>query len=67
VENWKRLSDFAAREQHKLRWLLRHADENGIVQAGVALKFGKEWHVNTQLLPGYLLDATRKAMGRQAA
>lgn len=67
MQNWKPLRDFPKKEQMKLRWLLRFADTNGIVEAGVALKYGKEWHVNPDTLPGYLIAQTKKALGERAA
>jgi hypothetical protein len=67
MQNWKSLREFSHKEQMKLRWLLRFAETNGIIEAGVALKFGREWRVNTDALPGYLLDQTKKAFGKQAA
>ena len=67
MQNWKPLRDFSRKEQMKLRWLLRFAETNGIVEAGVALKFGKEWHVNPDTLPGYLLEQTKKSFGNRAA
>jgi hypothetical protein len=37
------------------------------VEAGVALKFGREWRINTEALPGYLIEQTKKALGKRAA
>jgi hypothetical protein len=67
MQNWKPLRDFPTKEQMKLRWALRFAETNGIVDAGVALKFGREWRINTDALPGYLIEQTKKALAERAA
>lgn len=67
MQNWKSLREFSKKEQQKLCWLLRFAETNGIVEAGVALKFGREWRINTDTLPAYLLEQTKKSLGNRAA
>jgi hypothetical protein len=67
MNDWKLIADFPADEQAKLRWLLRHAAENGIVEAGVACKFGRTWVINPQRLPDYLCKQTLATLGRSAA
>jgi hypothetical protein len=67
MDGWQRIDDFPAEERNKLRFLLRHAMDNGIVEAGVAIKYGREWRVNRQRLPDYLKQQTLAALGRSAA
>ncbi|MBL8202422.1 MAG: hypothetical protein JNK40_15765 [Chromatiales bacterium] len=64
---WKGLSEFSDSEQNKLRFILRDAANNGIVEAGVACKYGREWRVNTDRLPDYLLERTRLALHGHAS
>ncbi len=66
MKNWKRIIDYPEAEQHKLRWLLRHAPGNGIIDAGVALKFGREWRINEKKLPAFLRKLTLEALGNAA-
>lgn len=66
MDDWIPIQEFPSKEQNKLRWLLRHAAENGIVGEGVAMKFGREWRVNKRKLPGFLCELTRKRMGASA-
>jgi len=67
MDGWDRITDFPKDEQQKIRYLVRHAVENGIVDAGVAIKYGREWRVNRQRLPDYLKQQTLAALGRSAA
>jgi hypothetical protein len=67
MNNDRPLSEFPKAEQTKLRWILRHADRNGIVDAGVAYKFGRTWYINTEALPAFLVEQTRQAIGGRAA
>jgi hypothetical protein len=67
MHDWQRITDFPAEERNKLRWLIRHATDNGIVEAGVAIKYGREWRVNRERLPDYLKQQTLAALGRSAA
>ncbi len=67
MDDYKKLADFPDDERTKLRWLLRHADENGIVEAGVALKFGREWRINSSKLPDFLRRLTMKSLRSSAA
>ncbi len=67
MEGWERISDFSETEQHKLRWLLRNASENGIVDQGVAVKFGREWRINERKLPKFLQKLTLATLGKEAA
>lgn len=55
---WQRITDFPDKERNKLKWLVRHAASNGIVEAGVALKFGREWRINVERLPEFLRQQT---------
>ena len=62
MDGWKTLSEFSERERTKLRWLLRNARENGIVEAGVAMKFGCEWRINAARLPDFLIQQTHQRL-----
>ena len=66
MEGWKKISDYPEAEQHKLRWLLRYAAENGIVDAGVACKYGREWQINENRLPDFLIEQTRRLVAARA-
>lgn len=55
---WIRISDMPQREITKLRFLLRHAHENGIVEKGAALKYGREWFINRAALAEFLKRRT---------
>jgi hypothetical protein len=59
---WKGLSEFDESEQNKLRFILRGAAHNGIVEDGVACKYGREWRINTDRLPDWLIKRTRLAL-----
>jgi hypothetical protein len=65
MDGWQRIDEFPRTEQSKLRWLLRHAPDNGIVEAGVALKYGREWRINSERLPGFLMRQTIAALGER--
>ena len=67
MEGWKKISDFEASEQQKLRWLLRHAAGNNIVKDGIALKFGREWRINERKLPRFLQKLTLETLGTRSA
>ena len=66
MDGYKRISDFSRAEQFKLRWLLRHAAENGIVNDGVALKFGREWRIDEKKLPLFLRKLTLASLSDAA-
>lgn len=57
-KEWIALTDLPETERTKLRWLLRNAAENGIVAEGVAIKFGRQWLINTEILPAFLQQQT---------
>ena len=67
MEGWIGIADFSDGEQLKLRWLLRNANENGIVAQGVAVKFGREWRINERKLPRFLQKLTLETLGKEAA
>jgi len=67
LDGWIGIADFSDAEQIKLRWLLRNANENGIVAQGVAVKFGREWRINKRELPRFLQKLTMEALGKQNA
>lgn len=67
MEGFKPLKHFPTTEHSKLKWLLRHADENGIVEAGVAVKFGREWYIASDKLPAFLAEHTRRKLSKSAA
>ncbi len=48
MRGWKKISDFPRAEQNKLRWIVRHATQNGIVEAGVAVRYGNAWTINEE-------------------
>jgi len=58
MEGWKPLKSFSEKERQALRWILRYARTNGVIEAGVALKFGREWLINVDNLPAYLHEQT---------
>ncbi len=65
MNDWLLITNFPPDEQNKLRWLVRNAADNGIVEAGVAIKYGRSWRINPQRLPDYLRDATLASLGRE--
>jgi hypothetical protein len=67
MDDWKPLTAFPAEERNKLRWLIRNAASNGFVEAGCAIRYGKEWRVNASRLPEFLKRQTLAALGRSAA
>lgn len=67
MDGWKALADYPDNERTKLRWLLRGADENGIVAEGVAIKFGREWRINTEKLPAFLGRLTLRQLPRRSS
>ncbi len=67
MDGWLGLAEFSKAEQLKLRWLLRNASENGIVNQGVAVKFGREWRINERELPRFLQKLTLETLGKEAA
>lgn len=66
MDGWSKIADFSEGEQLKLRWLLRNASENGIVDQGVAVKFGREWRIHEKKLPGFLRKLTLASLGNAA-
>lgn len=67
MDPWTRIAEFPTKEQNKVRWLLRHSAENGMVEQGIAMKFGREWLINREKLPAFLVELTlRKERGRAA-
>lgn len=60
------LKDFPPTERQKLKWLLRHAQDNGIIAAGVAVKFGRDWYICAAKLPAFLAEHTRRKMSQAA-
>jgi hypothetical protein len=64
---WPALADLPRDEFQKMKWLLLHAAENGIVADGVAVKFGRERRINTAKLPEFLRKETLRTLGSHAA
>lgn len=42
--------------ENAMRWLLRFADTNGLVEEGAALKFQGRWWINTKIFPRYMMN-----------
>lgn len=66
MEHWQRIADFPLRERNKLLWQLRH-HAAAMVEAGAAMKYGREWYIHTERLPEYLRQQTLEALGRDDA
>ena len=67
MRGWKKIRDFPTTEQNRLRWLVRHANQNGIVKAGAAMRFGHPWYINEAKLPDFLQTQTQQALDKVAA
>lgn len=63
MDEWVPIADLPVAEQNKIRWLVRHAAENGIVEAGAAVKYGREWRINRVRLPEFLREHTLRTLG----
>jgi len=61
--HFRRLADLGERDRVAIRWLLRSADENGIVREGIAVRFGRAWWIDAEKLPAFL--AKRSAIARR--
>jgi hypothetical protein len=59
---WKALAEFDKREQNRLRFALRDAVRNGLLDDGVVAKFGRLWFVNTDRLPDWAIKRTREIL-----
>jgi hypothetical protein len=66
MDDWLRVKDFPADEQGKIRWLLRHASENRIVEHGIAVRYGREWRICRSRLPEFLQRETLRTLKREA-
>ena len=67
MRGWKKIADFPKAEQNKLRWIVRHASQNGLVEAGAAVRYGHSWFINEAKLPDFLQKQTLQALGKEAA
>jgi hypothetical protein len=62
---WSTIRDLPKDQQQKVRYLVRNALDNGIVAAGVAVRFGNEWRVNRTKLPTFLAELTLRTLERE--
>jgi hypothetical protein len=60
LKGWKRLGSYETKDRNAIHWLIRHAKDNGIVDAGVVCKFGRSWYVHEERLPDFLVQRTQK-------
>ena len=66
MRGWKKISEFPEAEQNKLRWIVRHARHNGLVESGAAVRYGHAWLINEAKLAGFLQKQTLQALGKEA-
>jgi hypothetical protein len=64
-KTWPMIRDFDEKERESIRHLCRTADENGIVEAGVAIRLGKSWRINREKLPEFLGQLTLRTLERE--
>jgi hypothetical protein len=64
--NWRSLAELSSHERTSVRWLLRFATTNRIVEKGVAVKLGKRWYINSERLPEFLQAQTVAAISGRA-
>lgn len=62
---WPPISDFPPEQRQKLKHLCRHALDTGIVAAGCAVKYGREWRINRAKLPEFLAQLTLRGLERE--
>jgi len=70
LEDWLPLGAFLRKHrdrfnENQIRWLLRDADRNGLVESGAALKFQGRWFLNERRFAGYMEQSARR--GKSAA
>jgi hypothetical protein len=52
--HFRKLASLSAPERSSIRWLIRFAEENGIVREGIVIRFGRNWWIDTERLPDFL-------------
>lgn len=66
MDDFQTIEQFPKGERNKLRWLIRHAPENHMVEDGVAVLYGRQWLVNKARLPDFLRKQTLAAISKRA-
>jgi hypothetical protein len=63
-QRFRKLAELGDADRRAIRWLIRHADQNGIVEAGIVVRLGRCWWIDSEALPTFL--AQRSAVKRYA-
>jgi hypothetical protein len=65
IDEFIEIADFPPDEVNRIKHLLRH-HADAMVEAGVALKYGRGWRINRSKLPGFLRELTLRLLRSQA-